>query len=69
MFCGGIHTNGSGEIININNYLRLKGSISRRNSQREDIEKVGLIEQGKIIWIDEILKQNERQHLRLKAEV
>lgn len=47
------------------NYLRLKESIKTKNDAEWEI----LIERGKKIGIDEIVKQNERQSLELKIEV
>ena len=47
------------------NYLRLKESIKTKNDAEWEI----LIERGKKIGIDEIVKQNERQSLELKIKV
>ena len=41
------------------NYQELKESIRMMNSQRGDTEKIKLIEKGKKIGIDEIIKRNE----------
>ena len=40
-------------------YRELKGSIRMMNSQRSVAEKVNLIEEGKKIDINEIIKRNE----------
>ena len=40
-------------------YRELKESIRIINSQRSDIEKNNLIEEGKKISIDEVIKRNE----------
>ena len=37
----------------------LKESIRMMNSQRSDVEKVNLIEEGKKIGINEVIKRNE----------
>ena len=37
----------------------LKESIRKMNSQRSDIEKINLIEKGKKIGINEVIKRNE----------
>ena len=39
--------------------LELKKSIRMMNSQRSDAEKVSLIEEGKKIGINEVIKRNE----------
>ena len=41
------------------NYRELKESIRIMNSQRSDAEKINLIEEGKKIGINEVLKRNE----------
>ena len=41
------------------NYRELKESIIMVNSQRSDTEKINLIEEGKKIVIDEVIKCNE----------
>ena len=51
------------------NYLRLKESIQKKDSQLDDIERDRLIEHGKRTGINEKLKQNERQSLKFKTEV
>ena len=40
-------------------YRELKGSIRMMNSQRSDTEKINLIEEGKKIGINEVIKRNE----------
>ena len=40
-------------------YWELKESIRIMNSQRSDVEKVSLIEEGKKIDINEVVKRNE----------
>ena len=40
-------------------YRQLKESIRIMNSQRSDAEKVNLIEDGKKIGINEVIKRNE----------
>ena len=40
-------------------YLELKESMKMMNSQRSDAEKVSLIEEGKKISINEVIKRNE----------
>ena len=47
-------------------YQELKGSIRMMNSQRSDDEKVGLIEEGKKIGINEVIKRNETINKSLK---
>ena len=37
----------------------LKESIRMMNSQRSDVEKISLIEEGKKIGINEVIKRNE----------
>ena len=39
------------------------------NSQRSDTEKINLIEQGKKIGIDEVIKQNELINKSLKCQI
>ena len=41
------------------NYRELKESIRMMNSQRSDAEKINLIEEGKKIGINEVIKRNE----------
>ena len=40
-------------------YRELKESIKMMNSQRSDIEKINLIQEGKTIDINEVIKHNE----------
>ena len=40
-------------------YRELKESIRMMNSQRSDSEKINLIEEGKKIGINEVIKRNE----------
>ena len=40
-------------------YRELKESIIMMNSQRNDVEKVNLIEEGKKISLNEVIKCNE----------
>ena len=47
-------------------YWELKESIRMMNSQRSDVEKVSLIEEGKKIGINEVIKHNEIINISLK---
>ena len=40
-------------------YCELKESIGMMNSQRSDVEKINLIEEGKKIGMNEVIKHNE----------
>ena len=40
-------------------YRELKESIRIMNNQRSDLEKINLIEEGKKIGINEVVKRNE----------
>ena len=40
-------------------YQELKESIRMMNSQRSDVEKICLIEEGKKIRVNEVIKRNE----------
>ena len=40
-------------------YRELKESIRMMNSQRSDAEKINLIEEGKKIGINEVIKRNK----------
>ena len=40
-------------------YWELKESIKMMNSQRSDAEKISLIEEGKKIGINEVIRRNE----------
>ena len=42
-----------------NKYRELKENFRMMNSQRSDAEKIGLIEKGKKIDINEVIKRNE----------
>ena len=50
-------------------YRKLKESIRMMNSQRSDTEKINLIEEGKKIGIDEIIKHNEIINNSLKSKI
>ena len=45
-------------------YRELKESIRMMNSQRSDTEKINLVEEGKKIGIDEIIKRNEVSNIK-----
>ena len=45
--------------ISHEDFRELKESIRMMNSHRSDAEKVSLIEEGKKIGIDEVIKRNE----------
>ena len=47
-------------------YRELKESIRMMNSHKSDAEKVSLIEEGKKILINEVIKQNEILNNSLK---
>ena len=47
-------------------YRELKESIRMMNSQRSDVEKISLIEEGKRIGINEVIKRNETINNSLK---
>ena len=47
-------------------YWELKESIRMMNSQRNDVEKISLIEEGKKISISEVIKRNEIIYNSLK---
>lgn len=51
------------------NYVRLKEDIRMRNSRRDNIEKVKLMECSKRIGINEMIAQNERASNSLKSQV
>ena len=51
------------------NYRELKDSIRMMNSQRSDVEKINLIEEGKKIGIDEVIKRNEIINISLKYQI
>ena len=46
-------------IIEEKKYLELKESIRMMTSQRSDAEKISLIEEGKKMGINSVIKQNE----------
>ena len=48
---------------------KLKENIRMMKSQRSDIERNKMIEGGKIINIDKIIRQNERINNNLKSQV
>ena len=47
-------------------YREMKESIRMMNSQRSDVEKISLIEEGKKIGINEVIKRNEIINSSLK---
>ena len=47
-------------------YRELKESIRMMNSQRSDVEKISLIEEGEKIGINEVIKRNETINNSLK---
>ena len=51
------------------NYRELKESIRMMNSQRSDSEKTNLIEEGKKIGINEVIKHNEVINNNLKYQI
>ena len=51
------------------NYRELKESIRMMNSQRSDTEKINLIEEGKKISLDEVIKRNEIINNSLKYQI
>ena len=51
------------------NYRELKESIRMMNSQRSDAEKINLIEEGKKIGINEVIKRNEVINNNLKYQI
>ena len=50
-------------------YRELKESIRMMNSQRSDAEKINLIEEGKEIGINEVIKRNEIINSCLKPSI
>ena len=50
-------------------YRELKESIEMMNSQRNDVEKISLIEEGKKIGLNEVVKHNEIINNSLKQYV
>ena len=51
------------------NYRELKESSRMMNSQRSDSEKINLIEEGKKIGINEVIKCNEVINNNLKHQI
>ena len=51
------------------NHRELKESIRMMNSQRSDTEKINLIEEGKEIGINEVIKRNEIINNSLKSQL
>ena len=51
------------------NYRELKESIRMMNSQKGDTEKINLIEEGKKMGIDEVIKCNEIINNSLKPQI
>ena len=49
-----------------NKYREIKESIRMMNSQRSDVEKVSLIEEGKKIGINQVIKHKEIINKSLK---
>ena len=50
-------------------YRELNESIRMMNSQRSDFEKINLIEEGKKIGINEVIKRNEVINNNLKYQI
>ena len=50
-------------------YRELKESIRMMNSQRSDTEKINLIQEGKKIGIDEVIRQSEIVNKSLKSYI
>ena len=48
-------------------YWELRKSIRMMNSQRSDVEKINLIEEGKKIGINEVIRRNEIINNKLKS--
>ena len=51
------------------NYRELKESIRMMKSQRTDTSKINLIEEGKTIGIDEVIKRNEIINNSLTSQI
>ena len=51
------------------NYRKLKEPIGMMNSQRSDTEKINLIEEGKKMGIDGIIKHNQIINDSLKCKI
>ena len=56
-------------IVNETKYHEVKESIGMMNSKRSDSEKINLIEEGKKIGIDEVIKHNESINKSLKSQI
>ena len=50
-------------------YRELKESIRMMNSQRSDTEKINLIQEGKKIGIDEVIRHSEIVNKSLKSYI
>ena len=50
------------------NYPELKESVRMMNSQGSDTDKINMIEEGKKIGIDEVIKRNEIIDNNLKSQ-
>ena len=50
-------------------YRELKESIRMTNNQRGDTEKINLIEEGKKVGTDEVIKRNEFINKSLKCKI
>ena len=50
-------------------YRELKERIRMMNSLRRDTEKINLIEEGKKIGIDQVIKHNEIINKSLKSQI
>ena len=51
------------------NYRELKESVTMMKSQRSDTEKNNLIQEGKRISTDKVIKYNEIININLKSQV
>ena len=51
------------------NYSKLKENIRMMKSQRNDTEKINLIEEGTKIGTDEVIKHNEIINNTLKSQI
>ena len=51
------------------NYRELKESIRMMNSQRSGAEKINLVEEGKKIGINDVIKRNEVINNNLKYQI
>ena len=50
-------------------YREFNESIRMMNSQRSDTEKINLIEEGKKLGINEVIKRNEIINNKLKSQI